>query len=274
MKRLLIILLIVAVVVISGCFLWSVKAPILTFIHPAPPVILTPSAEAAPQPTPEPILVLELTKAPLTGTSETFITLEGDRFTGVIKRVEPDGIVLRTSDGVSKLKFKNLPHEVGVKYGYDPELETQFLRYRNSGEIKSYQTAIAIRTHEAQKTETFFEKIESKNEAIASSPRKKLEIAKWNRDIDQKLLNDLEATIQVASAHPDQLVTLEKEKFKRNTDLQEAQKRVNEAEAELDPPPSIAVSTPVPTPTPTPGFIASISARLSGFFPHIMHNSQ
>jgi hypothetical protein len=53
--------------------------------------------------------------------------------------VEPDGIVLRTSDGVPKLKFKNLPPEVGVKYGYDPELEIQFLRYRQAEDVAAYR---------------------------------------------------------------------------------------------------------------------------------------
>jgi hypothetical protein len=85
--------------------------------------------------------ILELTKVPLTGESESLTTLDGEHYTGVIKRVEPDGIVLRTSDGVTKLKFKNLPPEVGTKYGYNPELEVQFLRFRNQEDIIAQQNA-------------------------------------------------------------------------------------------------------------------------------------
>lgn len=91
-----------------------------------------------------PIAVLVLTKVPLTGKTETFTTLEGEQYTGVIKRVEPDGIVLRTSDGVPKLKFRNLPPEVGVKYGYDPELEAQFLKLRNREDCIAQQNADKI----------------------------------------------------------------------------------------------------------------------------------
>ena len=88
--------------------------------------------------------VLELTKVPLTGMTESFTTLDGEQYTGVIKRVEPDGIVLRTSDGVPKLKFKNLPPEIGAKYGYDPELEIQFLRFRNREDVAAQQNAEKI----------------------------------------------------------------------------------------------------------------------------------
>lgn len=109
----------------------------------ATPTTSTP-AESASQPAATPPLTtpaLVLTKEPLTGKTESFTTLDGDHYTGVIKRVEPDGIVLRTSDGVPKLKFKNLPPEVGVKYGYDPKLEAQFLRYMNREAVAAQQDA-------------------------------------------------------------------------------------------------------------------------------------
>jgi hypothetical protein len=70
--------------------------------------------------------------------------MDGEHYTGVIRRVEPDGIVLRTSDGVPKLKFKNLPPEVGTKYGYDPDLELQFLKYKQAGDVSAYQEALKI----------------------------------------------------------------------------------------------------------------------------------
>ena len=105
------------------------------------------SAESAIQPAATPPLiipVLLLTKVPLTGETESFATLNGDHYTGIIKRVEPDGIVLRTSDGVPKLKFKNLPSQVGLKYGYDPALEVQYLRYMNREDVVAQQNAEKI----------------------------------------------------------------------------------------------------------------------------------
>ena len=114
-----------------------------TISSEAVPATSTPT-ESAIQPAATPPLttpVLLLTKVPLTGETESFTTLEGDHYTGIIKRVEPDGIVLRTSDGVPKLKFKNLPPQVGLKYGYDPELEVQFLRFMNREDVVAHENA-------------------------------------------------------------------------------------------------------------------------------------
>ena len=88
--------------------------------------------------------VLELTKVSLTGKTENFTTLDGEQYTGVIKRVQPDGIVLRTADGVPKIKFKKLPPEVRVKYGYDHDLEIQFLQYENTANMAAYQKQLQL----------------------------------------------------------------------------------------------------------------------------------
>ena len=53
--------------------------------------------------------------------ADDFTTTDGEHYSGTIKRVEPDGIVLATADGVSKIKFKNLSPDVAKKYGYRPE---------------------------------------------------------------------------------------------------------------------------------------------------------
>jgi hypothetical protein len=132
--------------------------------------------------------VLELTNVPLTGVTESFTTLDGEHYTGIIKRVEPDGIVLRTSDGVPKLKFKNLPPEVGAKYGYDPELELQFLRFRNRADIEAQQNAEKIWNSEnvaaEQKAEKIYEaSVRGSSNALSTAPSlpaagKSLEISK------------------------------------------------------------------------------------------------
>ena len=88
--------------------------------------------------------IFELTKVPLTGNTESFTTIDGDLYSGVVKRVEPDGIVLRTSDGVPKLKFKNLSPEVAQKYGYDPEIEARFLTYLAKASAARAKLAVAV----------------------------------------------------------------------------------------------------------------------------------
>jgi hypothetical protein len=52
--------------------------------------------------------------------AEDITTTDGNIYTNaIIKKVEPDGILVSYADGISKLKFKNLPPEVAKKYGYD-----------------------------------------------------------------------------------------------------------------------------------------------------------
>jgi len=71
---------------------------------------------------------------PLTG--QKFTTLDGDKYTdATVRRVEPDGIVIADADGIRKLKFKNLPPEVGAKYGYNPAKAAAFQASAQAAEI-------------------------------------------------------------------------------------------------------------------------------------------
>ena len=75
--------------------------------------------------------------------ADTFTTLDGERYTGAtIKHVEPDGLLIAYSDGVVKLKFHNLPPEIGKQFGYNPTLEAQFLAEKHSNEIAAYQASM------------------------------------------------------------------------------------------------------------------------------------
>lgn len=76
--------------------------------------------------------------------ADSFTTIDGDSYPNVtVKRVEPDGIVVADTDGVHKLKFKNLPAAIGAKYGYDPAKASQF-------QSALQQSAIAAQAQEAQ----------------------------------------------------------------------------------------------------------------------------
>jgi CubicO group peptidase (beta-lactamase class C family) len=60
--------------------------------------------------------------------ADEFTTLDGQHYPGaILKRVEPDGIVIFYTDGVVKLPFRNLPQEVRQKYAYDPQQEKAYL---------------------------------------------------------------------------------------------------------------------------------------------------
>src|SRR6476660_6068370 len=54
--------------------------------------------------------------------AEDFKTVNGKEYkNATISRVEPDGIVLKTKSGITKVYFVELPKEVQERFHYDPE---------------------------------------------------------------------------------------------------------------------------------------------------------
>jgi hypothetical protein len=54
--------------------------------------------------------------------AEDFKTINGKEYKNVeVTRVEPDGIVLKTKSGISKVYFTELPKEVQQRFNYDPQ---------------------------------------------------------------------------------------------------------------------------------------------------------
>jgi hypothetical protein len=52
--------------------------------------------------------------------ADDFKTIDGKEYKNVtVKRVEPDGIVVSSKSGISKVYFTELPKEVQQRYGYD-----------------------------------------------------------------------------------------------------------------------------------------------------------
>jgi hypothetical protein len=66
------------------------------------------------------ILILAVCLA-LVALADDFKTTDGKEYKNVtVKRVEPDGIVVSSKSGISKVYFTELPKEVQQRYGYDP----------------------------------------------------------------------------------------------------------------------------------------------------------
>jgi hypothetical protein len=59
--------------------------------------------------------------------AEDFKTTEGKEYKNVtVSRIEPDGIVLRTKSGISKLYFVELPKEVQERFHYNVAIATAY----------------------------------------------------------------------------------------------------------------------------------------------------
>jgi len=74
-----------------------------------------------------------------TAFSEDFKTLNGKEYKdATISRVEPDGIVLTSKSGVSKVYFTDLPKDIQVRFGYDPQKATAYSA-EQSADYAAYQ---------------------------------------------------------------------------------------------------------------------------------------
>jgi hypothetical protein len=91
--------------------------------------------------------------------ADDFKTIDGKEYKNVtVRRVEPDGIVLITSVGISKVYFTELPKDVQVRFGYDPQRATAY-----SGEQTANYAAYQKQQQEAQRQR---EDARAKNNAI------------------------------------------------------------------------------------------------------------
>lgn len=90
------------------------------------------------------VLIFSVTAAAL---SDDFKTLNGKEFKdATITRVEPDGIVVKTKSGMSKIYFAELPREIQERFHYDPQKASTY-----SAEQAASYTAYQNQQAEAQR---------------------------------------------------------------------------------------------------------------------------
>ena len=59
--------------------------------------------------------------------ADDFKTIDGKEYKDAkVSRVEPDGLVLITKSGISKVYFTELPKDVQERFGYDPQKAASF----------------------------------------------------------------------------------------------------------------------------------------------------
>jgi hypothetical protein len=65
--------------------------------------------------------------------ADDFKTIDGQEYKGAtVTRVEPDGIVLTTSSGISKVYFTELPKDVQEQFHYDPAKAAAYVSDQNA----------------------------------------------------------------------------------------------------------------------------------------------
>jgi hypothetical protein len=66
--------------------------------------------------------------------ADDFKTLAGKEYKDVtVSRVEPDGIVVTSKSGISKIYFTELPKDVQSRFGYDPQKAGDYSAQQSAG---------------------------------------------------------------------------------------------------------------------------------------------
>jgi DNA repair exonuclease SbcCD ATPase subunit len=127
--------------------------------------------------------------------ADDFKTIEGKEYKNAkVSRVEPDGIVLITSSGISKVYFTELPKEVQETFHYDAEQAAAYSAQQNeAGEQYRKQQEEALR-QKADATE--------KNNKYAGEQLEKLD----KQQKQQKNIQALRARYQELQQKEDDLV--------------------------------------------------------------------
>jgi hypothetical protein len=106
-----------------------------------------------------------------TSVAENFQTIYGKEYKdATVTRVEPDGIVLTTKSGISKVYFTELPKEVQQRFHYDPGQAAEFTTAtqtaisQSNAVIAAQQEAVA--TEQRRKAEIQRQAVEQQRQAI------------------------------------------------------------------------------------------------------------
>jgi hypothetical protein len=88
--------------------------------------------------------------------AEDFKTIDGQEYKDVsVSRVEPDGLVLITSTGISKIYFAELPKDVQERFHYDPAKAAAFVSEQNA-ERERFQKQGEEARKRAEETEKYW----------------------------------------------------------------------------------------------------------------------
>ena len=99
------------------------------------------------------ILILSVISVAL---ADDFKTTAGKEYKdATVSRIEPDGIVLSSKQGISKVYFTELPKDVQERFGYDPQKATDY----------SAQQGAALEQIRKQQEETLQQKTEISQKA-------------------------------------------------------------------------------------------------------------
>lgn len=139
--------------------------------------------------------------AALSGDTLSVTTLDGTKYENVtLSRIEPDGLVLMTDSGITKVPFEKLSPELQKSYGYDPEKAAAFQAKQKEMKAKAAQNfqVAQAKVAEQQKAQQASQASEAENQRkMLSAKRIKGRVVQATKE---GLLVDCDAEVAVASS--------------------------------------------------------------------------
>jgi hypothetical protein len=126
--------------------------------------------------------------------ADDFKTLAGKEYkNATVSRVEPDGIVLTSKAGISKVYFAELPKDVQERFGYDPQKAGDYSAQQSAGfdqVRKQQEEALRQKSEASQK--------ENQSRAQQASRQNELRIVQTRYEELQRQEDDL--LVQIGEA--------------------------------------------------------------------------
>ena len=88
-------------------------------------------------------LCLALVLLPLAAIGEDFTLADGTKFTGTVKRTDPDGLIVETVRGVEKLPFYALTEEDAKRFGFDRKAAEEFRLQQKAARARQLAEQVA-----------------------------------------------------------------------------------------------------------------------------------
>jgi hypothetical protein len=89
--------------------------------------------------------------------ADDFKTIDGKEYKNAkVSRIEPDGLVLITKSGISKVYFTELPKEVQERYHYSPQEAAEFTAQSVEGNRQFLQQRAADERKRAEEREKYW----------------------------------------------------------------------------------------------------------------------
>lgn len=119
-----------------------------------------------------PSIALALFALQYTGLAEDIKTTDGHEYKAVeITRVEPDGVLAMTGDGIVKIAFKILPADIQKRYGYDAGAAAKFAVQQNAASAEK-QRQLSEERDSINRRQLEFDKERAKSvEALSSATK-------------------------------------------------------------------------------------------------------